>query len=82
MNKLHDEMIKKIKEIHNDGIFQKTNSIETDSKTLNAYSNFLTSKVNIEMLDTIRNYNRVMIGFGLLNLVLFFINIWILYFKT
>ena len=78
MNKLHGEMIDKIKEIHNDGIFMKTNSIETDSKTLNAYSNFVTSKANIELLGTIRNYNRVMIGFGLLNLVLFFINIWIL----
>ena len=64
MNKLHSKMIDKIKEFHNDGIFLKVNSIETDSKTLNAYSNFLSSKTNIELLGTIKRYNRIMLGLG------------------
>ena len=71
MTKIGEEIIKKIKEIHNEGLFLKTNSIETDTKTLNAYSNYVSSKASEELLKTIKNYNRVMIGFGLLNLVLF-----------
>ena len=78
MTKIGQEIIRKVKEIHDEGLFLKSNSIETDTKTLNAYSNYVSSKADVELLKTIKNYNRVMLGFGVINLVLFFINIWIL----
>lgn len=81
MLKFYEEMKRKIKEIHNEKVFMSTNSIETDTKTLNAYSSYLSAKSNEQLLDTIRNYNRMMIGFGALNLVLAFINLY-LFFKN
>ncbi len=78
MTELGQEIIQKIRDINNEGLFLKTNSIESDTKTLNAYSNYVSSKANERLLKTIKNYNRLMIGFGFLNLVLFFVNVWIL----
>jgi len=79
MNKLYDEIKKKILDISNAKVFTSTNSTERDTKTLSAYSDYLNAKSNEELLKTIKNYNRVMIGFGVLNLVFLFVNLYLFF---
>lgn len=50
-----------------------------DLNRLNTYSAYLSAKSNEELLKSVKNYNRVMISFGILNLVLMFINLYLLF---
>ena len=71
-------MKKKILDIHNAKVFMSTNSIETDTKTLNSYSNYLSAKIDEKLFKTIRLNNWMMVSFGIINIGLFVLNIWIL----
>ena len=76
--KIYEEMKKKISDIHNAKVFMSTNSIETDSKTLNSYSSYLSAKIDEKLFKTIRLNNWLMLLLGIINIILFAINVWIL----
>lgn len=85
MDKIRQEIFQEIKkllkEIHNANFLDKTTSESQEINRLQAYSNFLNVKVNENMLKTVKNYHRLMIGFGVLNLVLLFINLYLFFNK-
>lgn len=76
LSKYDDEIEKILNYMHNHKSFGRVGGSSGDTDKLEAFCNFLSTKVSEEMLGTIKNYNKIIIGLTIFNLLLAVINLY------